>query len=223
ETIRALDDVVRSGKAHYIAISDTPSWVISKANAIAELRGWTQFIGVQTKYSLVDRSYEYDLLPAASHLGIGTITWGILESGLLAGKYSRPDPTNPKEAATFRERYALGAATDDKAWAIVDEVKAIAQEIDRTPAQVVTNWTLQRPGITSILAGARTVDQLKQNLEALTFTLTPEQIARLDKVSEPAPTQIPFSTRFVMNGGWSSFMQPGKSKPAPEFRGTLGF
>ncbi|KAJ1959686.1 hypothetical protein GGI12_004208 [Dipsacomyces acuminosporus] len=223
ETIRALDDVVRSGKAHYIAISDTPSWVISKANTIADLRGWTQFIGLQTKYSMLDRSYEYDLLPAVSHLGLGTVAWGILESGLLTGKYSRPQPNDTEQAATLRERFALGAATDDKAWAIVDEVKAIAQEIDRTPAQVATNWTLQRPGITSVLAGARTVDQLKQNLEALTFTLTPEQIARLDKVSEPAPSQIPFSTRFVKNGSWASFMQAGKSKPAPEFRSTLGF
>ncbi|KAJ1962820.1 hypothetical protein GGI12_002418 [Dipsacomyces acuminosporus] len=223
ETIRALDDVVRSGKAHYIAISDAPAWVVSRANTIAELRGWSQFIGLQTKYSLVDRSYEYDLLPAASYLGLGTVTWGILESGLLTGKYPRPAPSStPKEPTTFREAFALGAA-DEKAWAIVDEVKAVAQEIGRTPAQVATNWTLQRLGVTSILAGARTVDQLKQNLEALTFTLTPEQIARLDKISEPAPTQIPFSTRFVKNGGWATYIQPGKSKPAPEFHGTLGF
>ncbi|KAI8323714.1 aldo/keto reductase [Martensiomyces pterosporus] len=223
ETIRALDDVVRSGKAHYIAISDTPSWVISRANTIAELRGWSQFIGLQTKYSLIDRSFEYDLLPATSHLGLGTVTWGILESGFLTGKYSRADAEASKENASFRATVALSATSNEKSWDILDEVKAVAQEVGRTPAQVATNWTLQRPGVTSILAGARTVDQLKQNLEALEFTLTPEQIARLDKVSEPSPAQIPFSTRFVQNGGWSTYIQPGKSKPAPEFRRTLGF
>ncbi|KAI8320110.1 aldo/keto reductase [Martensiomyces pterosporus] len=223
ETIRALDDVVRSGKAHYIAISDAPSWVFSTANTIASLRGWSQFIGLQTKYSLVDRSFEYDLLPAASYLGLGTVPWGILESGFLTGKYSRSDFEGATDQGTFRKALVAGAAANAQAWDVLDEVKAVAQEVGRTPAQVATNWALQRPGVTSILAGARTVDQLKQNLEALEFTLTPEQIARLDKVSEPSPTQVPFSTRFVQNGGWSTFLQPGKSKPAPEFRQTLGF
>ncbi|KAI8323715.1 Aldo/keto reductase [Martensiomyces pterosporus] len=181
------------------------------------------FIGLQTKYSLIDRSFEYDLLPVTSHLGLGTVPWGILESGFLTGKYSRSDFEGGSGQTTLRKSLAAGAAANAQAWDILDEVKAVAQEVGRTPAQVATNWTLQRPGVTSILAGTRTVDQLKQNLEALEFTLTPEQIARLDKVSEPSHAQIPFSTRFVQNGGWSTYIQPGKSKPAPEFRHTLGF
>ncbi|KAJ1933182.1 hypothetical protein EC988_009204, partial [Linderina pennispora] len=89
ETLRALDDTVRSGKVHYLAVSDTPAWVFSKANAIAELRGWTQFVGLQTKYSLLERSYEYDLLPATLDSGMATVPWGILDSGFLTGKYER--------------------------------------------------------------------------------------------------------------------------------------
>ncbi|KAJ1926170.1 hypothetical protein EC988_010321, partial [Linderina pennispora] len=89
ETMRALDDVVRSGKAHYVAISGSPSWVVARANTIAELRGWTQFVGLQTKYSLLERSYEYDLLPIAAEFGMATVPWGILDSGFLTGKYER--------------------------------------------------------------------------------------------------------------------------------------
>ncbi|ORX70943.1 aldo/keto reductase [Linderina pennispora] len=221
ETMRALDDVVRSGKAHYVAISGSPSWVVARANTIAELRGWTQFVGLQTKYSLLERSYEYDLLPIAAEFGMATVPWGILDSGFLTGKYER-STAKDLQVTSLRTAIVKKQTEDDKNWEILDEVKAIAQEIGRTPAQVATNWTLQRPGITSILAGARTVDQLQGNLQALEFTLTPEQIARLDTVSKPDSRCIPFTAREFMNGGWEQTFQAGKSKPAPRFQFTLG-
>ncbi|KAJ1932482.1 hypothetical protein FBU59_006358, partial [Linderina macrospora] len=191
------------------------------ANTIAELRGWTQFIGLQTKYSLLDRSYEYDLLPVTLDSGMATVPWGILESGFLTGKYERPT-ANEFQVTGLRTAFVNQVLADDKNWDILDEVKAIAQEVGRTSAQVATNWALQRPGITSILAGAKTVDQLKDNLLALDFTLTPEQIARLDAVSKPSPREVPFSTRLMQTGGWAKYMVPGKSKPAAPYRFTLG-
>ncbi|KAJ1877906.1 hypothetical protein H4R99_000059 [Coemansia sp. RSA 1722] len=222
ETVRALDDVVRSGKASYIAISDTPSWAIAKANTIAELRGWTQFIGLQTKYSLLDRSYEYDLLPAVAHLNMATVPWGVLDAGFLTGKYKPEDFENPN-SASFRQQMVNWSLGLNKSWDVLDEVKKIAKEIGRTPAQVATNWIMQKPGVTSILVGARNVTQLKQNLEAMEFTLTAEQMERLDAVSAPMRSQIPFSARHYMDGNWKTYFHVGKTKPAPEFRSLLGY
>ncbi|KAJ1821501.1 hypothetical protein LPJ56_003230 [Coemansia sp. RSA 2599] len=223
ETVRALDDVVRCGKTSYIAVSDTPSWAVSRANTMAELRGWTRFIGLQTKYSLLDRSFEYDMLPAVAHLGMATVPWGVLDAGFLTGKYKRSDLEDPGDSAGMRQQMINWSLGLNKSWDVLDEVKAVAREIGRTPAQVATNWTMQKPGITSILVGARNVAQLRQNLEALEFTLTPEQMARLDAASAPERSQIPFSVRHYLGGGWKTYFHVGKTKPAPEFRNLLGY
>ncbi|ELR21933.1 oxidoreductase, putative [Acanthamoeba castellanii str. Neff] len=192
ETMRALDDVVRSGKALYVAVSDTPAWVISAANNTAHLRGWSPYIGLQTRYNLLDRSLEWELGPMAKANDIGIIPWGALAEGFLTGKHKKGQPTDTKRGE-FLERHF----SEERNWKIVDEVVAVAKEIDRPAAQVALNWLAQKPGVTSPLVGARTLDQLKENIAALEFTLSPDHMQRLDQVSERPIAQQPFPRNFI--------------------------
>ncbi|KAF9577273.1 hypothetical protein BGW38_007630, partial [Lunasporangiospora selenospora] len=187
EVMRALDDVVRSGKALYVAVSDTPSWVVSSANTRAELRGLSPFIGFQTRYNLLNRSLESDIQPMCADMGIGIVPWSVLAEGFLSGKHVR----NQLDSDSKRMAHINSHAKVDRNWKILDEVCAIAKECGRTPAQVATNWTMQKPGITSPLLGARTLKQLEDNLGALEFTLTEEHMARLDYVSDPNTWPFP--------------------------------
>ncbi|ORZ10070.1 aldo/keto reductase [Lobosporangium transversale] len=191
EVMRALDDVIRAGKALYVAVSDTPSWVVPSANTMADLRGLTPFIGFQTRYNLLNRSLESDIQPMCADMGIGIVPWSILAEGFLTGKHLREQINKDSK----REGQVDIHFKHDRNWRILDEVKAIAQECNRTPAQVAVNWILQKPGITSPLIGARTLEQLKDNLNALEFTLKPSQMARLDSVSNPK--QLPFPQDLV--------------------------
>ena len=173
EVMRGLDDLVRSGKVLYVGISDTPAWVVAKANMLAELRGWSRFVALQLPYSLADRAPERDLLPMARAEDLAVLAWGTLEGGVLTGKY------RTKDAVT---RY--GEASEEE-MRRGDAVVALAQEIGRTPAQVAINWVRQRPwgGPPLIpVLGARSAAQLHDNLGVLDFALTSDQIARLDAV-----------------------------------------
>ncbi|GBB89375.1 hypothetical protein RclHR1_16030004 [Rhizophagus clarus] len=193
EYMRALDDVVRSGKVFYVAVSDTPTWALTRSNTIAELRGWSPFIGLQTRYNLLERSLEFDLQPACAELDVGIIPWGVIAEGFLTGKYTRESVTSESRGQSVGKH-----SQSEKNWKILDEVIAISKEIDRSPVQVALNWIQQKPGITSPLIGARTVTQLEENLKSLEFKLTPEQMKRLDDVSEPAERPFPqsFTSQF---------------------------
>ncbi|GBB85839.1 hypothetical protein RclHR1_01230002 [Rhizophagus clarus] len=193
EIMRSLDDVIRSGKVLYVGISDVPSWAFSRANTIAELRGWSPFIGLQTRYNLLDRSLEFDLQPACAEFDAGIIPWGIIADGFLTGKYTRESTANIK--SDYRNQAIASHSKHEQNWKILDEVIAISKEINRSPVQVALNWTQQKPGITSPLIGARTVIQLEENLKSLEFKLTPEQMKRLDDVSRP--TDFPFPNSFT--------------------------
>jgi aryl-alcohol dehydrogenase-like predicted oxidoreductase len=168
------------------AISNTPAWQISRMQTIADLRGWSPLAALQLEYNLVERTGERDLMPMAKELGLGTVLWSPLAGGVLTGKYSREDLTasTPGEGESLRKSFnvALGGVTE-RALDIVDVVKEVARELGRTPAQVGLAWTLQNPGVTAPIIGARTVEQLKENLGALEVDLTPSQVARLDEVS----------------------------------------
>jgi aryl-alcohol dehydrogenase-like predicted oxidoreductase len=174
EVMRALDDMVRAGKVLYVAISDAPAWVVSRANMLAELRGWSSFIGLQARYSLTDRSAERDLLPMARELDLGVMAWSILGAGILTGKYSG-------------DSAVLGRAADwdidKRELAIADEVAKVAEEIGRSPSQVAINWVRQQPGVIIPIIGATKPYQLEDNLTALDFELDASQMARLDEVS----------------------------------------
>jgi aryl-alcohol dehydrogenase-like predicted oxidoreductase len=186
EILRGLDDLVRHGKVLYVAISNTPAWQISRMQTIADLRGWSPLVALQLEYNLVERTGERDLIPMATELGLGTVLWSPLAGGVLTGKYSRQDLTTPPsdQSESVRKSFnvALGGVTE-RALAIVDVVKEVADELGRTPAQVGLAWTLQNPGVTAPIIGARTAEQLQENLGALEVDLTPSQVARLDEVS----------------------------------------
>jgi aryl-alcohol dehydrogenase-like predicted oxidoreductase len=176
EIMRALDDVVRAGKVLYVGVSDMPAWQVSRGNAIAELRGWTSFAGLQIEYSLIERTPERELLPMARTLDIGVTTWGSLGGGVLTGKY-RGEQIDSKRVQGNQGR------TTPRKLEIADEVVKIAKEIDRSPSQVAINWVRQKPGVVIPIVGARTAAQLADTLGALDFRLSDEQLARLDAVS----------------------------------------
>ncbi len=175
EVMRGLDDLVRQGKVLYVGISDTPAWEVSRANMLAELRGWTAFVGLQIRYSLLDRSVERELLPMAKALDLSVTPWDTLGSGILTGKYNRDKTT--------KGRAALRGQIRDRDLAIAEEVINVADEIGRTPAQVALNWVRQGLGVIVPLVGAKTREQLDDNLGCLEFELESAQIERLNEVS----------------------------------------
>ncbi|PKC59791.1 aldo/keto reductase [Rhizophagus irregularis] len=220
EYMRSLDDIVRSGKALYVAVSDIPAWALSRSNTLAELRGWSPFIGLQSRYNLLDRSLEFDLQPACAEHEVGIIPWAILAEGFLTGKYTRESTksqssTNLGDESKMMEEYRSLSVQNhsryEKNWEILDEVIAISKEINRSPVQVATNWIQQKPGITSPIIGAKTVTQLEENLKSLEFKLTPEQMKRLDDVSQPTGREIPFPYTFI--NSFDSFL--GKNTQVP--------
>ncbi|KAG9290532.1 hypothetical protein G9A89_002507 [Geosiphon pyriformis] len=190
ETMRALDDAVRSGKVYYVAISDAPAWVVSRSNTIAEFRGWSPYSALQTRYSLLDRSFEQELQPASAEHNLAVIPWGCLAEGFLTGKYTKEDLASKKNEQGGRNRSTIKHSNIAHNWEILETVKEIAAETGKSPAQVSLNWTAQKPGITSTLIGARNVKQLEENIQSLNFKLTPEQMERLDDIS--APQKLPF-------------------------------
>ncbi|RMG43317.1 MAG: aldo/keto reductase [Candidatus Dadabacteria bacterium] len=190
EIMRGLDDLVRAGKVLYIAISDTPAWQIARMNTLAELRGLSRFIALQIEYNLVRRDAERDLIPMAQELGLGVLPWSPLAGGVLTGKYSMEDLKRQQTAAPpatpFGQERRLVKLTE-KRLKVADTVKDIASEIGRTPAQVALNWLLLNPAVVSPIIGARTPEQLKDNLASLEFRLDQNQIQRLEEVSAIEP------------------------------------
>ena len=142
--MRALDDLIRSGKILYVGISDTPAWIVSQANSIADLRSWSPFIGIQIMYSLIERTPERELLPMAHALDIGVTAWSPLGSGVLTGKYNKQAVSN-NDKGKQQNRLDVGNPMtanylNERNFSIANEVQEIAREIDRTPSQVALNW-----------------------------------------------------------------------------------
>ncbi|MFO1352806.1 MAG: aldo/keto reductase [Gammaproteobacteria bacterium] len=179
EIMRTLDDLVSAGKVLYIGISDTPAWIISRANMLAELRGWTAFAGIQIEYSLIERTAERELLPMAQSLDLAVALWGIVGQGVLTGKYLH-DPQAPHD--TTRTAMTAHRLTE-RNLAIARLVHTIAEEKSCTPTQVAINWTRQRGQRMIPILGNRTLEQTRQNLACLEFPLTADEMARLDAAS----------------------------------------
>lgn len=181
EVMRGLDDLVRQGKVLYVGISDAPAWKVAQANTIAELRGWSRFIGLQIEYSLAQRTPERDLLPMARELDLGVTPWSPLAGGVLTGKFTTPDRA---PADSGRKAFATNLGhLSERGLAIARVVADIAGELGVTSAQVALNWVLRQPGVTSTIFGAKRVAQLDENLGALGVALTDAQLARLDQAS----------------------------------------
>ena len=177
EVVRGLDDLVRQGKVNYVAFSDTPDYIVAEANTRAELMGWSRFVGMQIPYSLLDRAVERSIIPMAAHWDMTVLPWGLLEAGILTGKFlngiKNPTRLNPKK---------IGLS--EKSLNIVKEVQKISLEIGKPMSQVAINWVRQSQKAQMIpILGARSTRQLKDNLGALDWKLSDDQYQRLDKVS----------------------------------------
>lgn len=182
ETMRALDDLVRAGKVRYIGFSDTPAWKTAQAQVLAQFRGWTPLVALQIEYSLIERTVEGELMPMAQELGLGVAPWSPLRGGVLTGKYTRE---NAKTANPDRGS-RVTAFLNEETFVVIDEVMRVAEALETTPAAVALAWVQAKPGVTSTIIGARTMDQLEQNLAGLDVRLGAEQMEALDNVSEPA-------------------------------------
>jgi aryl-alcohol dehydrogenase-like predicted oxidoreductase len=187
EILRAMDDLVRAGKVLYTGISDTPAWQISRMQAIAELRGWSALVALQIEYNLIERTTERDLIPMANEMGLAVVPFSALANGLLSGKYSAQDFRNGSGEPGFQGSrknalQTLGRFTERNRQ-IVEAVKQVAGEVQKSPAQVALAWLLSKSTVTSVLLGASKLEQLENNLGALHTHLSPEQIERLDELS----------------------------------------
>lgn len=182
ETMRALDTLVEQGKVRYIGFSDTPAWKVAQAQTMAMLRAWSPLIALQIEYSLLQRTVEGELVPMAQELGLGITPWGPLRGGALSGKYKRADKGKHEAGRGAR----VTAYLDDKTFDLLDVLEALAKAHGKTVAQIALAWVQGRPGVTSTIIGARTVEQLDDNLGALDVELTTEEIASLDKLTKPS-------------------------------------
>ncbi len=178
ETMRALDDEVRAGRIGYLGISDTPAWVIARANVIADWRGWTAFAALQAPYNLLQRDIERELLPMAEGLGMTVAAWSPLAGGILSGKFSRPGGPEPGT------RISAAAITRQQR-EVATMVRDLADDLGATTAQVAIAWMRRRSPAIHPIIGARRVDQLLDNLGAINVDLPGEAMARLDAAAEP--------------------------------------
>jgi aryl-alcohol dehydrogenase-like predicted oxidoreductase len=183
EMMRALDDAVRAGKVLYVGISDTPAWVVSRANTLADWHGWSPFIGVQLPYSLVQREVERELLPMADTLGLSAAVWSPLAAGVLTGKFTRGDASGSADGRTRVDPGRI--STRDRR--IATEVDAVADQLGVTSSQVALAWLLARRPQVHPIIGARRLDQLASNLAALDVALPADAARRLDEVSAIDP------------------------------------
>jgi len=188
ETLHALDDLIRSGKVRYIACSNFSGWHLMKSLSISERHGWSKYVAHQAYYSLLNRDFEWELMPLGVDQNIGTLVWSPLASGKLSGKYRRNKPAPPDARVAQGGNPVLGTTQDDeRLYTIVDVLDEVAKETGKTISQVSLNWLLQRPTVTNIIIGARNKEQLKQNLDAVGWNLSLDQVKKLDQASEILP------------------------------------
>ncbi|RZU51387.1 aryl-alcohol dehydrogenase-like predicted oxidoreductase [Krasilnikovia cinnamomea] len=200
ETMRALDDAVRAGKILYVGISDTPAWVISRANTLADWRGWTPFAGVQLPYSLVQRDAERELLPMAEAMGLSVAAWSPLARGVLSGKFTRSTPTTQHTRVRAED-------IDERELAIARTVDAVADELGASSSQVALAWLRAgRPNLHVVL-GARRLEQLTDNLGAAELELPEDAIRRLDEASA---IELGFPADFISSMGGFTYGPVGE-------------
>lgn len=191
ELMRGLEDLVSGGKVLYIGVSDTPAWVVSHAQTLAQLRGWAAFAGLQIEYSLLQRTPERDLLPMAKHFGLAVTPWGAIGGGALSGKYLRGDKGRLAESS---------ARLSERAQGIAAKVVEAAEKMGAQPAQVAVNWTRQRDAQLTVvpIVGARTAAQLQSTLECVAQQIPDELIRELDEASA---IELGFPHEFLQSDG----------------------
>lgn len=187
EMMSTLDQLVKEGKIRYLVCSNYSGWHLMKTLAVCEKYGWTRFVGHQAYYSLIGREYEWELMPLAVDQKIGTLIWSPLGWGRLTGKVRRGQPL-PEQSRLHKTADFGPPVADEYLYTVVDALDEVAKETGRTVPQVALNWLLQRATVSSVIIGARNEEQLKQNLMAADFNLTPQQVEKLDLASEVTPT-----------------------------------
>jgi aryl-alcohol dehydrogenase-like predicted oxidoreductase len=183
EALSALDDLVTSGKVRYIACSNFSGWHLMKSLSVSERYGWARYVGHQVYYSLLNREYEWELMPLALDQKVGALIWSPLGWGRLTGKIRRGQPL-PAESRLHKTADMGPPVKDEHLYNIVEALDEVAKETEKSIPQVALNWLIQRPTVSNIIIGARNEEQLRQNLAAEGWNLTPDQVARLDKASE---------------------------------------
>jgi aryl-alcohol dehydrogenase-like predicted oxidoreductase len=185
ETLRALDDLVKAGKVRYLGCSNHTGYRLTESLWVADKRGLSRYEGIQLQWNLVARDAERELVPAARAFGLGVLVWSPLARGFLSGKYRKGEPPpRGTRLAEWKESWAMTAT--DQSWRTLDKVLEVARRHDTSPASIALAWLLAKPEVSSVIVGARTVDQLKDNLRALEVKLSAQEIKDLDEVSQPA-------------------------------------
>jgi aryl-alcohol dehydrogenase-like predicted oxidoreductase len=196
ETLRFLDDAVRSGKIHYAGLSNYTGWQLQRAVGLAERLGLARPVTLQPQYNLLVREIEWEIIPSAEANGLGLLPWSPLGGGWLTGKYSRDE--RPTGATRLGEDPDRGVEAYDRrsrsqrTWDVIEAVQVTAEELDVSMAQVALAWLVDRPTVTSVILGARTLEQLDDNLGAAGLHLSTEQMERLDAASDPQPADYPY-------------------------------
>jgi aryl-alcohol dehydrogenase-like predicted oxidoreductase len=186
ETLDVLDGLVRAGKILYTGVSNFSGWHLMKALATAERYGYPRHAANQTYYSLIGRDYEWELMPLALDQGVGAVVWSPLGWGRLTGKIRRGAPL-PAESRLHKTANAGPPVAEEYLYRVIDALDAVAGETGKTIPQIALNWLLQRPTVATVIVGARNEVQLRENLGAVGWTLTPEQVAKLDAASAVTP------------------------------------
>jgi aryl-alcohol dehydrogenase-like predicted oxidoreductase len=186
ETLRTLDHLVQSGKVRYIACSNFSGWHLMKSLDISEKFGWARYAAHQVYYSLIGREYEWELMPLAVEHKVGAIVWSPLGWGRLTGRIRRNQPI-PAVSRLHQTSEQGPPVADEYLYKVVDALDKVAKETGRTVAQIALNWLLQRPTVANVIIGARNEEQLRQNLAAVGWNLTKEQVAKLDAASHVTP------------------------------------
>lgn len=200
EIVRALDDLVRAGKVHYLGASNYTAWRLMESLWTSDKLGRERFVGLQMQYSLLVRDIEREHVPIATRYGLGILPWSPLAAGFLSGKYDKGSPPpDGTRLQTWRERMA--SYDTERNWRVLDAVRAVAAETGASPSAVSLAWLLAKPGVTSVIFGARSLAQLEANLPAATLALSPAQIEALDAASATLPG-YPYDFIARIQGRW---------------------
>src|SRR4051812_8838491 len=196
ETLRALDDAVTAGKVHYVGLSNYTGWQVQKVVDLAEFRGWARPVTLQPQYNLLVREIEWEVVPACESTGLGLLPWSPLGGGWLTGKYTRDE--RPSGATRLGEDPDRGVeaydrrSTSERTWDVIEAVQEVASARGCSMAQVALAWLTDRPMMSSVILGARTLEQLEDNLGAAELHLSAEETGRLDAASDPGPADYPY-------------------------------
>jgi aryl-alcohol dehydrogenase-like predicted oxidoreductase len=201
ETMRGLEEVVQSGKVRYLGISNHPAWMMMKANSFAEKMGWNKFVASQNYYTIASRDIEREIVPMAMSEGIGIMPWSPLAGGFLSGKFRRDNVT---QGDNRRDNFDFPPINKEKAYNIIDLMTEIGSRHGVSAAQVALSWTINQPGVTSVIIGAKKHDQLLDNIAADQLELTPDEKQQLEDISALTPEYPSWMINRQGTGRWPS-------------------